>query len=140
MAGLVRDTLTPDVLIEEWGEAQQWIEDRVALAVGRAAMEEMVGTLRRLPTGFRVERVQGRPARGGDPGCELTLIDERRRPERLVGRVDRRLIGEQRVTWTARQLVDPLSAKAFAVVLRVAAVDASARSADTAGILPCNPS
>jgi hypothetical protein len=130
MVALTRDTLTADLLAEEAEEAQSWIDDSHAAGVARARARAMIALLGSLPEGFRIERVQGKREPGRDPGAELTLIDARFRPARVVGKVARRLIGEQRITWTGRSgpSVDPESAEAFAVMLRLAVMDAEGRS------------
>jgi hypothetical protein len=125
---LRRDVLTLDLLIEEHGEEQEWIDDRATLDRSDARFDAMKAALGRLPDGFVVERVQGRVGPGRDPGCEMCLIDERFSPPRLVGKVSRRLIGQQRVGWTGVQLVDPTAARAFAAVLEVAAADGEGRA------------
>lgn len=127
MTTLRRDVLTVDVLIEEHGAALEWIDDRAALDAADARFDAMKAALGMLPDGFVVERVMGQ-APGRPSGCELTLLDERFRPARLVGKVVRRVIGRQRVGWTGVQLADPVAARAFAAVLALAAADAEGRS------------
>lgn len=122
-----REVLTTQGLLEEAGEDASWTEDPAGaervLARGRA----MVRILEGLPSGFRVERVQGRKTKGSDPGAEYALIDATFRPERLIARVDRRLIGRQYLTWTKLRMGSIEQAEAMACVLRLAAADAESR-------------
>lgn len=125
---LVYREVTETLLIEEAADAAAYAETDAAAAEALATGREMARIFRELPDGFRVERVQGRPAPSRDPGAEYSVIDLRLTPQRMVGTVARRLIGDQRISWTAAQLLDFEVAQAMAVALRLAACDAEART------------
>lgn len=123
-----RETLTAELLSEEFAGEQEAIDDAGALGQARRRFDGAIACLAELPEGYRIERVRGRAGATRDPGCEMTLIDTERRPEQVVGKVQRRKIGRQMIVWTGAQLVEPSHAVAFSVVLRLAANDAEGRS------------
>lgn len=116
---LMFDILTQDALTLD-AAASRVVEDERGVARVHAQMV----LLQSLPDGFRIERTRADVSVPRDPGLELTLIDERDESWRVLGKVSRRLIGKQKITWTPAQLCDPDAAVAFAVALRFAAHDA----------------
>lgn len=122
-----RETLTAQGLLEEAADDASWADDPAGaervLARGRA----MARIFETLPEGFRVERTQGGKVRGRDPGAEYVLIDGTFRPERVIAKVDRRLIGRQYLTWTKLRGGSIEQAEAMACVLLLAAADAESR-------------
>lgn len=105
MSTPVRELLTVALLDAEY----------FAEAEGRSIDER--AELQKLPKGFEIERTSV-PGRTGPRGFELRLFDCRFTPRRPVGDASRRFVGRPLVTW-----VDLKAAAAFAVVLRLAAVE-----------------
>lgn len=91
---------------------------------GAARARSQLVVMAELPDGFVIERTQYVVELPRDPGCELQVFDERFRPRRIIGKVARRRIGRQAVTWTPGQLLDPVQAEAMIVALRYAVTDA----------------
>lgn len=113
----MRDTLTPAALQSDHDDAVD--------ADDAAHVQRQLELLVELPNGLRIDRTRAdRVPAGRDPGLELTVVDDRYRPPRLVASVARRLIGKQAVTWTPGQLCDPQSTAAFVVAVRFALLDA----------------
>lgn len=123
-----RKVLSAELLTEELADDQAWLDDPGKAATAREHAKAVLDAWERMPSGFNVERVEGRGAPGQDPGGEYTLIDCRRRgPHLVVAQVARRLIGVQKVTWTMRQLADVEMAEAFAALMALVVADAKRR-------------
>lgn len=114
-----RMRLTQGVLLLDREKAAEAGDER-----GAARARSQMVLLADLPSEFVIERTQMVVEPSRDPGCELQVFDERFRPRRIVGKVARRRIGRQAVTWTPGQLLDPVQAEAMIVALRYAVTDA----------------
>lgn len=129
MPVLERHELTVDRVLEDTADALGYIDDQVTSRAVEERGRRMVEALRELPEGFRIDRTQGR-VQGRDPGAELTLYDARGTFVEPIAKVTRRLIGRQRISWTGGpQLREVEQAAAFAVLLRLAVMDAESRRA-----------
>ncbi|HEV7805382.1 MAG TPA: hypothetical protein VGO80_06175 [Solirubrobacteraceae bacterium] len=116
----MRDTLTAAALQADRDAALEVGDDRVAEVIDRQAV-----VLDELADGFRIDNTRAdRVAAGRDPGLELGLIDERYRPERLIGTVHRAFIGRHMVAWSDGRFLDVESATAHCVMVRLAVLDA----------------
>ena len=118
--GAVRDTVTAAALQADKDAAIAAGDNRAAEIIDR-----QIAALDGLPDGFRIDRTRGDVVTADrDPGLELSVIDERHRPDREIATAHRAFVGRHMIAWSGGRYLDVESATAHCVMVRLAVLDA----------------